>query len=235
MKTIQVVLLTLAAFISSKICAQDCASYLPFQKGNKIEYSMTDKKDKPSGTLQYVINDVTKSGSDLLANITSTTNDEKGKQLSTSTFTYTCNNDGLSIDMKSMLSDQSMSAYKDMTVKVEGGTMTIPYSAAPGTQLPDATMHMDILNEGKTFSTIDMKMTNRKVEAKEDVVTAAGTFPCIKISYDTEMKTETMGIGIPMVMKSVTWYSAKVGMVKSESFSKDDKPMGSMILSGINK
>ena len=120
-----------------------------------------------------------------------------------------------------------------MTVKVDCGQMLIPHSAAPGTQLPDAVMHMEVINEGKTISTIDISMTNRKVEANEDVVTPAGTFSCIKISFDSEMKTATMGIGIPVESKSVTWYSEKVGMVKSKTFSKDDKPMGSMMLSSI--
>jgi len=227
-------------FLACMLCftaaiAQDCATYLPFQKGNKIEYAMTDKKEKPSGKLQYLINDVSTVGGALTANITSTMSDEKGKQISTSNFTYACNGGDLIIDMKSMVSDQLMSSYKDMTVKAEGGMMTIPFNASVGSTLPDGTMHMDILNEGKNFATMDVKITNQKVEAKEDITTPAGTFSCIRISYDSEIRTVTMGIGIPIITKAVTWYSQKAGVVKSDSYGKDDKLLGRMVLSSVTK
>lgn len=139
------------------------------------------------------------------------------------------------IDMRSMISDQTLEAFKDMTMKAEGGNLEIPFSAAVGSWLPDATMHMDIIDKGQSFATIDITITDRRVEAKEDVTTPVGVFSCVKISYNSETKMKTMGIGVPMNLHSVTWYSKKVGMVKSDSFSRDMKPMGSRILTEVSQ
>jgi hypothetical protein len=217
----------------SPAVSQDCEGYLSFQEGNKVKYALTDKKNKPAGTVEYVVESVNRTGGGLAADMRSKFTDEKGKEISNSTFTIACKGEKLILDLKSMLNDQMLEAFKGMTMKAEGGNMDIPFSAAVGSLLPDASLHMDILNEGQDFATIDIIITNRKVEAKEEVTTPAGNFSSIRISYDSETKIRTLGIGVPMNVHSITWYSREVGTVRSDSYSKDMKPLGNMVLSEV--
>lgn len=235
MKLHQLLSLVVLILSTSVSVAQNCEGYLSFQKGTKMQYIMTDRKGKQSGMLEYAINDVVKSDGGITADINSRFADEKGKELSSGHFTITCNGDGLVMDMRSLLSDQALAGFKDMTATVQGGNMEIPFGAAVGSTLPDAMMHMELSSSGSVMSVIDMKITNRKVLAKEDITTPAGTFSCIKIGYDNEMKMTTMGIGIPVNTHSETWFSKKVGTVRSDTYSKDMKPAGNMVLSSITQ
>jgi hypothetical protein len=80
-----------------------------------------------------------------------------------------------------------------------------------------------------------MDIINRKVEAAEAVSTSAGSFDCLKITYDATIKVKTMGIGIPFHMKVIEWYAPKIGrFVKSETHNKSYKLMGTTTLESIN-
>jgi len=68
-------------------------------------------------------------------------------------------------------------------------------------------------------------ITNRKVEAIEDITTPAGTFTCYKISSDVETKM-MMKISI----KSVEWYAKNVGTVRTESYNNNGKLTGYTLL-----
>jgi len=81
-----------------------------------------------------------------------------------------------------------------------------------------------------TVMNITIAITNRKVEAVENVTTPAGTFECYKISYDIDTK-----MMFTVKVKGVEWYAKNVGLVKSESYSTDGKLMGSNLLVGVKK
>jgi len=81
-----------------------------------------------------------------------------------------------------------------------------------------------------TMMNMTISITNRKVEAVENVTTPAGTFECYKISYDIATK-----MMINVKMKGTEWYAKNVGLVKSESYNNDGKLMGSNLLTGLTK
>jgi hypothetical protein len=64
---------------------------------------------------------------------------------------------------------------------------------------------------------IDMRVSNRKVQGKEKITTTAGSWDCFKITNTTKMKIKTMGIGIPMNSDVTEWFAPGFGVVKSES------------------
>ena len=68
-------------------------------------------------------------------------------------------------------------------------------------------------------------ITNRKVEAIETITTAAGTFDCVKISYDVESK-----MMFTIKAKGAEWYALETGLVKSESYDAKGKLTGSQEL-----
>lgn len=75
-----------------------------------------------------------------------------------------------------------------------------------------------------------IKVTNRKVEAKESVTTSAGTFECYKISENVEFKSL-----FSIKVKSVSWFSFEAGNVKTESYKDNGKYMGKTELTEITK
>jgi hypothetical protein len=80
-----------------------------------------------------------------------------------------------------------------------------------------------------------INITNRVVASQESVTTAAGTFNCYKITQDFKMENIVMGMTIPITMKSIEYYAAGTGMVKSQSFDKNGKLAGYTLLTKITK
>jgi len=78
--------------------------------------------------------------------------------------------------------------------------------------------------------TMTINISNRKVEAVESLTTPAGTFECYKISYDVATK-----MMVNVKSKGVEWYTAGIGMIKSETYSSDGKLLGSNILTSLKK
>jgi len=128
------------------------------------------------------------------------------------------------------MSQESMEAYKDMEMKMEGGALEIPASMKAGDVLKNGDMKMSFSSGGMTIMNITMNISNRKVDAVESITTPAGTFECYKISYDVAMK-----MMMNMKSKGVEWYAKGVGMVKNETYSSDGKLLGSNVLTALKK
>jgi hypothetical protein len=92
-------------------------------------------------------------------------------------------------------------------------------------------MKMSFSANGMTLMNMSIGISNRKVEAIENVVTDAGTFSCYKISYDATTK---MG-GFTVASKGVEYYNNDIGMVKSEAYDKKGELQSTTILSTLKK
>ncbi len=121
-----------------------------------------------------------------------------------------------------MMMDMSMNLPQTPQMQNVNATASNIYTEYPasmqvGEQLKDASMQMDIDNNGMKQS-IDMQVTNRTVEGKETITTSAGSWECFKISYNTKLKMKTMGIGLPaMNMDNTEWFAPGFGIVKTQS------------------
>lgn len=82
-----------------------------------------------------------------------------------------------------------------------------------------------------TVMTMNFKITDRKVEAIEDMTTPAGTFTCFKMSQTTNMKMSF----IDKTFKSVDWIAENVGSVRSESYSDAGALQSYRVLKSIDK
>jgi hypothetical protein len=75
-----------------------------------------------------------------------------------------------------------------------------------------------------------INVSNRKVEAVENLTTPAGTFECYKISFDVATK-----MMINVKSKGVEWFAKGIGMVKNETYDSNGKLLGSNVLTSIKK
>jgi len=225
-------LLLLITFFSAKLLAQ--CDVIPLHTGMEWQLQMFNAKDKQTGTITYKVTNVTTDGAFTVATVHMDMTDEKGKALNNGDYTFKCKADEFMIDMHNFLSGQ-LDAYKNMEVKGDATYLEFPKDLTVGGTLPDGTMHMDIFNNGTLFTTMDINITNRKVVSKESVTVPAGTFDCYKISSDNSIKTTTMGIGIPITSSTIDYFSVGNWFVRSETYNKNGKLTGYMVLSSFKK
>lgn len=219
-------------FLNGIAFSQDCNHYLPLKKGSEFEMLSFSAKDKPTGKIKYKIIDVKELSGKTEASIHSETYNTKDKKESETNYTIICEKGKVLIDMRSIIHPETMDAYKDMDVKISGDFIEMPSNLSPGQTLKDGTLNMLISDKksGSQMSAFEMLIKNRKVVAKESMTVPAGTFDCFKISYDVSMVTNTMGIKIPINMKAIEWISAGKGIIKSETYSKNDKLKGYSVM-----
>jgi hypothetical protein len=120
------------------------------------------------------------------------------------------------VDMKMSIPTQPGGPSANSDVKADNIYMEYPTSMSVGDALKDASMHMDMENNGMKQS-IDMEVFDRKVDAKEKVTTPAGSWDCFKISYKSKVRIKTMGIGMPMNIEGTEWFAPGFGVVKTQS------------------
>ncbi len=216
-------------FSSLLTFAQDCTFYYPKTQGAKLEFKSFDKKDKLTGSSIQTIKEFKETGNSISALIETQSFDKKGKDLGKTEFSVMCENGEYSVDMKSFMSSQTMEAYEEMDVKVESNNLKIPANLNIGDDLGDGKLEISVYSEGLKIMGMTTDITKRKVEAKEEITTEAGTFDCYKITYTITVKTL-----FSARMEAAEWIAEDVGTVKSETYS-NGKSMGYTLLTGIKK
>ncbi len=201
--------------------AQDCNPYFPLNEGISYEINQYDKKKKLSSTTAFEVLEVRTQDGAVHADIQTHIKDGKGKSLSNSDYTVSCEDGVYKIDISKMIPQASMEAYRDMDVEVSGDALAFPQELVVGASLPDGKTEMAISSGGVKIMKMNIAITNRQVLSKESVSTPAGTFEAYKISYDVEMKTI-----MSMKTTSIVWVAEKVGMVRSEDYNKKGKLVG---------
>ncbi|MFO7658037.1 MAG: hypothetical protein R6W78_13320 [Bacteroidales bacterium] len=224
----KIITLTVGCILTlATLHAQECLFFYPKTKGSVLEYKNYDKKNALTGISRHKVIEIIQNPGMVTAVIEVEAFDKKEKTLGKNELTVKCQDGIYYVDMKNYVSPETLAAYKDMDVKVETENLQIPASIKPGDVLKDGSITITISNAGMKLMTLTTTISNRKVEAKEQVTTEAGTFDCYKISSLITSKS-IMTIKI----NSIEWYSKDNGMIKSESYS-DNKLVGSTVLSSI--
>lgn len=207
-------------------------TYFPTKEGTVLVYKSLDKKSKETGSVKYTINKVKASGNDLDITYLVESLDPKESLLYKEEITIQQRGDKLYMDMSNLINKSAFQQDGEIPAEVEitGNNMEIPVNAQPGASLPDASVSMAL-----KMGFVNMKMaadvTNRKVEAIEDVTVPAGTFKCLKFSSD--VNATVMGMNVKS--KSTDWYAKGIGLVKSESYDKSGKIQSTMHLTELKK
>jgi len=209
---------------------QNCKLYYPATENAQLEYKSFDKKNKLTGTSKQRVKEIKKGADAMAVTIEAEYFDDKGTSQGKAEMTARCEKGIFYIDMKNYMNQQSMESYKDMEMSIEGGALEMPSKLNIGDILKPGEMKMSFSSGGMTFMTMSISISNRKVEAIEDVTTDAGTFSCYKISYDATTK-----MGMTMSSKGVEYYNEDIGMVKSETLDKKGELMGYTVLSSLKK
>lgn len=201
--------------------ASGCAKMIFFKEGVEIDTKTYDGNGKEVSTQHSKIINVKDEGGMTVATSESVDTAVKKEPVRVN---YKCDGSKIYVDLASIMNN----AAKEKGGKFEASPVEYPIDVKEGQTLPDADGEMKIEAKGKTM-TVKYHFKERKVEAKEDVTTAAGTFSCFKVSntIESEMEmpgmTEQMKKAMEMMkdkmkMSSVTWFAPSFGVVKSEMY-----------------
>ena len=218
------------AFLTATAFSQECTVYFPLDEGAEVEMKNYDKKGKLESTYTQKIEEKEGDGDNLNITILQKIYDDKGEFVHEGRFGMRCEDGNFYVDMRSFLDEEAMKAYEGMEMQVESKDMAIPANLSVGESLPDANITIGISNQGIKLMTMTVDITERKVEAQEDVTTPAGTFNCYKMSYHISTK-----MGIRISGNATEWLARDVGIVKSENYNKKGKLQSYTLLTGLKK
>ncbi|WP_420320279.1 hypothetical protein [Flagellimonas sp.] len=219
--------LILVGFLSnSEVSAQtDCSKYYPVSDGAKFEHTLYGNRMNEEGKVIYSVTD---DGGDSVL-YTMAMFDKNGTQIGDSSYGMKCEENGVSIDFKSLMGSGRPTQFDNMEMDIKGNNIYIPNDLSVGQTLPDAEMEMTITGAPIAMKSF-MRMYNRTVERKETITTPAGTFDCFVISYDTDMK-----MGIKSTGKTKQWLAEDIGMVKTEDYNKKGKLRSMSLLTAYER
>lgn len=221
----KLILISALLLVGIVLKAQD--TFFPTKEGTVLVYQSFDKKDKLANTLRYTIKEVKKNGSDLDITYLCESMDPKDQPVFSEEITIHQKGDMIYFDMSNFVSKAAFVQEGEVSpqVQIKGNEMQIPLNPSPGDVLPDANVEMSL-----KMGIINMKtaaeLTNRKVEAVEDVTVKAGTFKAYRLSSDVNASA----MGIKTKAKSVDWYAKGIGTIKTESFDKNGQRQSYMEL-----
>lgn len=217
------VLVLLVTFVFCAVLLKAQETYFPTKEGMVLIYKSFDKKDKLSGMIKYTIEKVNVSGTNIDITYLCESLDNKEKLVFKEEITVHQKGDVFYIDMGNFLNKAAFQQNGEIPAEVEvkGNNMEIPLDPSPGQTLPDASIEM-ALKMGFVSMKMSAAVTNRKVEAIEDISVTGGTFKCYKFSGDVN----TVAMGIKVQAKTIEWFAKGIGTVKSESYDKKGEMTG---------
>lgn len=210
--------------------SQVCGDYFPMKEGTVLTYMNYDKKGKATGGSEMSLKEKSPTAGGTSIVFSTSFSDDKGETLYNSEVEMECIDGVLYIDAGKLLDPATLSAYETMEVAVSGENLEMPLGAAPGTALNDGSVEAVISSGGLKILTISVNVTNRKIEGRETVETPAGSFKCVKYSYDALTQ---MGF-VKVNVSGIEWYSHEYGTVRSESYDKKGKLSGYTLLESVS-
>ncbi len=220
----------LLVFATGSISAQNCSKYYPMNEGASFQYTSFNKKGKTEGIADYKVTDVSTNGGATQATMNIELKDEKGKEVYNTSYTFSCSDNKVTIDYESLLNEEMMKQMGDMEMEITGTDIEIPNDLNVGESLPDANVTMTMNMAGMKMKTV-VNQINRKVERKETITTAAGSFDCYVVYSESQMETMGMGGTYP----SRLWLAEGAGMIKQETYNKKGDLISSTVLTKFSK
>jgi len=179
--------------------------------------TISNKNGKEAGKMTYTVSDSKKSGATVTATINSEFVDTKGKTITKGTNNVKCENGVMQMDMKVFIPAAQQEQMKSGTANASDVFLEYPANMNVGDQLKDGQLNMDYESASGLKSSIEISITERKVEGKETVTTPAGTWECYKITSKNKITSRIAGIGIPITLTVTEWFAPGFGVVKTES------------------
>ncbi|EAY25942.1 TapB family protein [Microscilla marina] len=225
------ILSALMAFVPGD--SGDCTMYIASSKGATMELKNYSRKGKLQNIVRLNISDKTEANGKVMLNVDYAYYDKKDKDVKAKgKYKAVCENGVFKFEFGALTPVAGQQKGKNMKIEMESDYLDIPANPSVGQTLKNGTLTMKVQAEGmpNMFNT-KIAMTDRKVVGLEKVTTPAGTFDCVKITYNSEMKMSF----IKTRSRTVEWFAKGVGLVRSEFYNKRGKMAGYTILTKLKK
>ena len=203
-------------FLSSMLIkAQEV--FFPSKVGVVLEYKNYDNKNSETGTTRYTISKVNKMGNDIDITYIILKMDKDKKVQFDDEITVNYKDKKLHFDMSSIFRQSILKEKGELpkNFKISGSDVVTPSYLKVGDILPNS--HVDMaVKRGIINIKIAINITNRTVEALEQITVPAGSFEAFKINSEMSAKASI----INRSSTSTEWLAKGIGMVKSESYNK---------------
>lgn len=226
----RILLVAAITLLGTVLSAQE--TFFPTKPGTVLKYQTTDKKGKITGSYKYTIKEVNVNGQDLDITYLVENMGAKDELVYQEEITIHQRDGVINFDMSAFLNKAAFQQNGEIPseLTVTGNSMEVPVNPQPGMTLPDANVLMAM-----SMGFVNMKMsadiTNRKIEAVEDVTVKGGTFSCYRFTGDIK----AAALGMTTTGRSVEWYTKGVGTVKMESYDKNGKLLSTTELTEISR
>lgn len=226
----KIILFTAIIMVGTWLHAQEI--FFPTNEGTVLVYKTFDKKEKEINQVRYTITQLKNKGTETDITYLLESIDPKDKLVFKDEITISQKGDKLYMDMSNFVNKAAFQQNGEIPseVTVTGNNLEIPSNPTPGDVLPDANVTMG-MSVGFINMKVSAEVTNRKVEAIENLTVKAGTFKTYKFSSEVN----STALGLKTKSRSIEWYAKGVGIVKSETYDKNDKLVSYMELIELKK
>lgn len=220
------------AVLCSPMAFSQCNDFFHFKEGVRLEYDHIDKKEKVAARTAQSFKDISGSGANMKAKLHQEIIDvKKNEVIGSSESEWTCENGTLQFSVNSMNMGMSGQAYNpSVSVEVTGDKTDLPSNLKVGQTLSDVHYQVKSTMSGITLINQTFDVTDRKVEAQEEITTPAGKFNCYKLTFKTNSKGKMGGSN---TMRTVAWYAKNTGLIKMEMFDESGKFLGRQLLTKV--
>ncbi len=217
--------------VSTGFSQTNCKPYVPVSKGTTWEITNYSPKGKETGKVAYELVDKIETGDDVTFTIKAISYDKKGKETYSNQYEAHCVNGKFQFDMAFKIDGATMQSYQNMDVDIDASEFEVPsMDVSPGTKLNDGTLTVKIGGNSVSMLQMTIHITDRNVEAIEQIETPAGAFKCLKLSQKINTK-----MIVKLESTSKEWYAEEIGIVRSETYNKNGKLTGYSELTKLNK
>ncbi len=206
------------------VAAQGCPDGLLYQENTTLEYkTYKKKKSKPTYISRHQVIKLQQLEDRTLAHIKCGIYERDGDLEYSFDYFIGCKDDKLIID-KAILGDpDNLVLFDDKEFSFDGKNIHYPANAKPGDTLRQAAHIVEVNTGPVKIATIATDAISRIVEAEQNVVTPAGTFRCLRISYVTELKRGSKAFSFTSRNYIVEFVTPGLGVVRSEVRKKSGK------------
>ncbi len=207
--------LTLLALFSFSLSAQKI--FFPSKEGTKLVYENYDAKGKTTGKVLYTIREVKKTGDDMDITYKIEMLNASEEEQYIDEVTIQKRGDQMIFDMSKFLNKSAFPQQEGAAsaMEVTGNNMELPLVPVPGTSLSDANVQIS-MKMGFINLKMSANVTNRKVEAVEEISVKGKSFNAFKITSDISSNV----LGVKVNAKSAEWYAYNLGVVKTVNYNK---------------
>lgn len=210
------------------IRAQDCVTYFPLAVGSVFEIQTFNKKNKLIAFARHTVMHDSLVKHTVQVLVRKEMWDERRQvYLGYNSYMAYCHDGTLLYDTRFLLTEKDKNVMNRDPTTITFDILDVPSSFVNGQKLQEGALKLKI-------GTVRVKteMLNRQADGMETITIPAGTFECIKISYDAYYH---YGISKVKKLRVQEWYSAGVGLVASKTFNSKGELQKYSQLSSIKK